>query len=112
MSVSGCSYWDKRALANSLERGVCSGSTIFAIHPADLDTSAGCKMILSKIFDKCDKELKYPNTVDSRYLYLAYLKVKIWRLLKHENLITGNKILWRRGEIAPKEQFLLFSTIF
>ena len=22
------------------------------------------------------------------------------------------KILWKRGEIAPKEQFLLFSTIF
>ena len=55
--------------------------------------------------------------VDSRYLdfaYLeqpAYLEVKIWSLFKHENL-TGNKILWKRGEIAPKEQFLLFSTIF
>ena len=42
----------------------------------------------------------------------AYLEVKIWSLLKHENLITGNKILWKRGEISPKEQFLLFSTIF
>ena len=42
----------------------------------------------------------------------AYLEVKIWSLLKHENLITGNKIFWKRGEIAPKEQFLLFSTIF
>ena len=31
----------------------------------------------------------------------AYLEVKIWSLLKHENLITGNKILWKRGEIAP-----------
>ena len=29
-----------------------------------------------------------------------------------EKLITGNKILWKRGEIAPKEQFLLISTIF
>ena len=42
----------------------------------------------------------------------AYLEVKIWSLFKHENLTTGNKILWKRGEIAPKEQFLLFSTIF
>ena len=42
----------------------------------------------------------------------AYLEVKIWSLLKNENLITGNKILWKRGEIAPQEQFLLFSTIF
>ena len=42
----------------------------------------------------------------------AYLEVKILSLPKHENLITGNKILWKRGEIAPKEQFLLFSTIF
>ena len=24
----------------------------------------------------------------------------------------GNKIMWKRGEIAPKEQFLLFSTLF
>ena len=42
----------------------------------------------------------------------AYLKVKILSLLKHGNLTTGKKILWKRGEIAPKEQFLLFSTIF
>ena len=27
-------------------------------------------------------------------------------------MITGYKIMWKRGEIAPKEQFLLFSTIF
>ena len=37
----------------------------------------------------------------------AYLEVKIWSLLKNENLITGNKILWKRGEIAP-----LFHNIF
>ena len=42
----------------------------------------------------------------------AYLEAKIWSLFKHENLTTGNKILWKRGEIAPKEQFLLFSTIY
>ena len=41
----------------------------------------------------------------------AYLEVKIWSLPKHENLTTGKNILWKRGEIAPKEQFLLFSTI-
>ena len=27
-------------------------------------------------------------------------------------MTKGNKILWKRGEIAPKEQFLLFSTLF
>ena len=27
--------------------------------------------------------------------------MKIWSLLKHENLRTGNKILMKRGEIAP-----------
>ena len=42
----------------------------------------------------------------------AYLKVKIWSLPKHKNLTTGKKILWKRGEIAPQGQFLLFSTIF
>ena len=31
------------------------------------------------------------DTVDSRYLDLAYLEVKIWSLLKHENLTTGLK---------------------
>ena len=42
----------------------------------------------------------------------AYLEVKIWSLPKHENLTTGKKILLKRGEIALKEQFLLFSSIF
>ena len=28
----------------------------------------------------------------------AYLEVKIKSLFKHENLTTGNKILWKRGE--------------
>ena len=27
-------------------------------------------------------------------------------------LTSGNKILWVRGEIAPQEQFLPFTTIF
>ena len=27
-------------------------------------------------------------------------------------MTTGNKIMWKRGEIARKEQFLLFSTLF
>ena len=59
-----------------------------------------------------------PCTGNSHYLNFAFLKWpfiskwKIWSLFKHENLTTGNKILWKRGEIAPQEQFLLFSTIF
>ena len=42
----------------------------------------------------------------------VYLEVEIRSLAKHENLTTGNNILWKRVAIAPKEQFLLFSTIF
>ena len=42
----------------------------------------------------------------------AYIEVKFWSLFYDGNLRTGNKILWKRGEIAPKKQFLLFSTIF
>ena len=42
----------------------------------------------------------------------AYLEVKIWSLFSHETMTTGNKIMWERGEIALKEQFLLFSTLF
>ena len=43
---------------------------------------------------------------------IAYLEEKILSLFKHRNLISGNKILWIKGEIAPGEQFLPFSTIF
>ena len=32
-------------------------------------------------------------------------------LFLHETMTTGNKIMWKRGEIA-KELFLLFSTLF
>ena len=42
----------------------------------------------------------------------AYLEEKIWSLFVHRNLKSGYKILWKRGEIAPGEQFLPFSTIF
>ena len=38
----------------------------------------------------------------------AYLEVKIWSRLKYENLTTGDKILWKRGKIAPP----LFQNIF
>ena len=37
--------------------------------------------------------------------------MKIWSLFEHETMTTGNKIMWKRGEIAPKEQFLLISTL-
>ena len=33
--------------------------------------------------------------------------MKIWSLPKHENLTTGDKILWKRGEIS-----ILFQNIF
>ena len=76
-----------------------------------------CSLLMSvvNVMLNCDN---FIITVDSRYLELAYLgitaylAVKIWSLPKHENLTTVKKILWKRGEIAPKEQFLLFSTIF
>ena len=58
-------------------------------------------------------ELQLNNTDSNAYrMICAYLEMKIWSLLKHKHLTTGNKILWKRGEIAPKEQFLLVSTVF
>ena len=42
---------------------------------------------------------------------IGYLEEKIWSFFKRRNLTSGNKILWIRGEIAHKEQFLPFSTI-
>ena len=47
----------------------------------------------------------------SRTRITSYFEVKIWSLPKHEQLTTSKKILWKRREIAPKEQFLLFSTV-
>ena len=53
----------------------------------------------------------YTCTIDSRYLDFAYLEVKIWSLFCHGNPVIGNKILRKKGETAPKKQFLLFSKI-
>ena len=39
----------------------------------------------------------------------TYLEEKIWSFLKHRNLKSGYKILWKRGEIAPSP---LFHNIF
>ena len=61
------------------------------------------------------------NTVDSLSRtrlsrITAYREVKIWSLSKPKHLTTGKKKkkkkkCGKRGEIAPKEQFLLFFTI-
>ena len=55
-------------------------------------------------------------TVEPRYLELAYFELPLISKWKsgpcfNMKLTTGNKIMWKRGEIAPKEQFLFFSTI-
>ena len=42
----------------------------------------------------------------------AYLHVKTRSLFYDGSLTTGHKMLWKRREISPKEQFLLFPTIF
>ena len=42
----------------------------------------------------------------------AYLEVKIWSQLKNENLITGNKILWKRGELLLRSNFSSFPQYF
>ena len=70
-------------------------------------TSIGChndffvRHLLTGLLPGC---CRYSRFSLSR-LYLsritAYLEVNFWPLFKHENLTTGNKILWKRGEIAP-----------
>ena len=42
----------------------------------------------------------------------AHLEVKIWSLFKHRDLPTGNKILWKRREIAPRSNFSSFPQYF
>ena len=42
----------------------------------------------------------------------AYLEMKIWTLFSHENLTAGNKILWKREEIAPRSNFSSFPQYF
>ena len=56
---------------------------------------------------KFSRENRYSRTSLSRthlFRITAYLEVKIWSLFLHETMTTGNKIMWKRGEIAPKEQ--------
>ena len=66
---------------------------------------------LKRLTPKCDVQ---PTLVISTLVnrIAAYLKEKILSLFKHRNQTSGNKILWIRGEIAPQEEFLPFSTIF
>ena len=57
----------------------------------------------------------HTHTVDSRYLDFGYLEEPLISKRKSGpclNITSGNKILSIRGEIAPREQFLPFSTIF
>ena len=58
--------------------------------------------------------MKMSNTFNSRYLKFDYLKKpqrKSGPCFNTKSKIRLN-ILWKRGEIAPGEQFLPFSTIF
>ena len=48
-------------------------------------------------------------TVDSRYLELAYLEVKIWFLPKHKNLTTGKNYCGKEEKLLLRS---LFYTIF
>ena len=66
--------------------------------------------IKTDLFKSLTNKSKYSRT--RLFRITAYLEVKIWSLFLHETMTTGNKIMWKRGEIAPKEQFLLFSTLF
>ena len=58
------------------------------------------------------------STVEPRYLELGYFELPLiskWKFgpcYNMKTMTTGNKMIWKRGEIAPKEQFLLFSTLF
>ena len=59
--------------------------------------------------------VKDDDTVDSRYLNFSYLEQPLISKRKSGpclNLRSGNKILSIRGEMALREQFHLFSTIF
>ena len=71
----------------SLARAKCVSKETLASYFREL----GTPLTTNNLKDHLEKTLKY--TVDSRYLDLAYLEVKIWSLFKHENLTTGNKIL-------------------
>ena len=73
-------------------------------------TSWGLKQFYSRKTSPIYSRLSLSRSRLSRIT--AYLEVKIGSLFKHGTPTTGNKILWKRGKIAPKEQFLLFSTIF
>ena len=51
-------------------------------------------------------------TIGMKLFQLCFIPLLWLSCHKNGNLTIGNKILWKRGDIAPQEQFLLFSTIF
>ena len=65
-----------------------------------------------------DEYAHHTITVEPRYLELAYFELPLiskWKSGPCFNMKLwqpGNKIMWKRGEIAPQEQFLLFSALF
>ena len=52
------------------------------------------------------------HTVDSRYLKLAYLEVKIWSLPKHENLTACKKYCGKEEKLLLRSNFSSFPQYF
>ena len=52
------------------------------------------------------------GTVDSRYLDLAYLEVKIWSLPKNENLTIGKNIVEKRRNFSSFPQYFQYISNF
>ena len=91
-------------------------SAIFGLLGGETTAYIPCQMPMLNIEPtKAVAVTSLRHTVDSRYLDFGYLEQLLISKRKSGpclNLRSGNKILSIRGEIAPREQFLLFSTIF
>ena len=90
---------------NRLHANVQTDISLSCLHTVQVSTFANqvfsnavCKYL------QIQSTLIISNNLLSRIT--AYLEVQIWSMFKHGNLTTGNKILWKRGEIAEEKLLL------
>ena len=63
------------------KRGVSSGSTLFATHPAILDTAASSKLDLFKFYIKYGKEMRCLN-IKGKYSKVTNTEIKLSIIIK------------------------------
>ena len=111
-----CLFWHPFYLKNSkrrysnLQLSLVISTPLISKWKSGLSFKPEIKQQVAKHCGKEEKVLLRSKFSSSRqYSQLPLSRIHLSQIIK--DLTTGNKELWKKGDIAPKEQFLLFSTI-